>query len=119
MRKTTLALLSSMLLCLIPSQASPITGDEFQALPELGRRMYLVGTLDAWGAAVAANANAKETSATIDNTYGAISRCDTASKADPRQTLAIVDKHIRDNRERWDEPASTLIWGALWAACKP
>lgn len=48
MRKITLALLCGLLV-VVPSQAAAITANEFRALPEFARMMYVVGTLDDMG----------------------------------------------------------------------
>jgi hypothetical protein len=34
------------------------------------------------------------------------------------QGLAIIDKYIRDNPDKWDRDMSLLIWYAFHEACK-
>ncbi len=106
------------LLSVSAEEAAAITGNEFRRLPDLARMMYAVATIDAWGN-VSALIRGKKLSATaVDVVYGDISRCVVGRGMINEQVLAIVDKYLKENPEKWDADMTSLIWNAFVAVCK-
>lgn len=93
-----------------------ITGNDFQTLPEAARMYYVLGTVDSWGNVSVESLAVKAPA--VDAIYGNISRCVIGRKMTQGQVLAIVDKYMRDNPDKWHKDMTNLVWYALREACK-
>ncbi|TKS57852.1 MAG: hypothetical protein EWM72_03427 [Nitrospira sp.] len=44
--------------------------------------------------------------------------CDRVSQLPPEQKLAILQKHVNNNPEKWDYPMTFMVQNAFWKMCE-
>ena len=84
-----------------------VSGNEFRSLSHEAKRGYAIGVIDGLFLAPFFDAPKEE--------LRWIERC--ATGMTDEQVMAILEKFLRDNPARWQEPMNILAWVAMKEGC--
>lgn len=84
-----------------------ISGNDFRSLSREAKRAYAMGLIDGWFVAPFFDAPKEE--------LRWIEHCTTGMTDE--QVVAILEKFLRDNPARWQEPMNVLAWVAMKDGC--
>lgn len=114
-------MLAVLLVAAVPAPVLALDGNGWLKQPDGVRVAYVLGLVDAWAHV---SATVRDTQAQlpaytpgeVEMFYVTVTRC-LAGKPH-RQTMAIVEKYMKDNPGKWHQQMADSVFAAIWTACK-
>ena len=111
-------LLALALPVLITSHAAgtSVRGNDWRALDRAGRLSYVLAALDAWQLVGVLPLKSPD-AAVVKTQFVDLPACTAEKGMTGAQVLAIVEKYVTDNPDKWHEPMALLIWRSMHDVC--
>jgi hypothetical protein len=114
-------MLAVLLVIAVPAPVLALDGNGWLKQSEIVRVAYVGGLVDAWAhvSAVVQETRAERpayTSGEVEKLLVKMTEC-LAGKPH-RQTMAIIEKYMKDNPGKWHHAMADSAFVAVWAACK-
>lgn len=115
-----LAALWFVVLGAIPAPA--VVGNEWRTLDDAARWLYVAGVVDTWsmvkdGIQIAKEGNPAYTPGASEEAFSTAFDC--VAGRPYAQTIAIVDKYMKDHPEKWHYTMAANIFIAIRSTCQP